>query len=186
MPVTVKQRRTKVTKKDIEAARRELLKQPKQLIKSKIERETLRYKKDFWYGSVYCDSNGWASIVGDNLEGIWLGKTDEVIPYLKSRRIDGENVGMVLQAIKEFRTEKETPSCHLATKVGKDHIVIPPTKPHRATFKEDPRFLRLLDSLIAEGCGLPTIQKRLKENGYDAPYRTLGRWVKKHRDTICS
>lgn len=82
----------------------------------KSELQTIRAKKEAnqpdrgkrnWYGLVYCDSNGWASIIGDNLEGIWLGKTDEIIPYLRSRRIDGENVDMVLQAIKQLHSKEE-------------------------------------------------------------------------------
>ena len=180
MPVIVKPKRIRVTRKDIETARQQLAKQPK-LIKPKIEQEAPRYKKDFWYGLVYCDSNGWASIVGDKLEGIWLGKTNEIIPYLKSRRIDGENVDMVLQATKEFRSEKESQSCHLATKVCKDPMIIPPAKPHRATFQDNPRFLRLLEHLISKGYGIPTIQKELKAKGYDVAYRTLGRWIAKRK-----
>lgn len=180
MPAAVKPKRTRITRKDVEAARRELLKQPKS-IKPKIEQEAPRYKKAFWYGLVYCDSNGWASIIGGNDNGIWLGKTDEFISYLKKRGIDGGNVDMVLQAVKEFWSEKKSQSCHLATKNGTGHISIPPAKPNRATFKNDPRFLSLLDSLIAEGCGLPTIQKRIKENGYDVAYRTLGRYIKERR-----
>ena len=127
MPAAVKQRRTRVTKKDIETVRQQLAKQPKP-VKPKIERKEPRYKKDFWYGSVYCDSNGWSSIVGDKLEGVWLGKTDEIISYLKSRRIDGENVDMVLQATKEFWSEKKSQSYHLATKGGANHNSIPPLK----------------------------------------------------------
>ena len=185
MPVAMKQKRIRVTRGNIEAARQQLAKQPK-LIKPKIEQEAPRYKKDFWYGLVYCDSNGYASIVGNQssegvLEGVWLGKTDEFIPYLKSRRIDGENVDMVLQAAKEFWSEKKSQSCHLATKNGTGHISIPPAKPHRATLLKDPHFLSLLDSLISEGHGIPTIQKELKNRGYDVPYRTLGRWVNKRK-----
>ena len=183
MPVAVKPKRIRVTRKDIESAKRELLEQPKP-IRPKVEVEGPRYKKDFWYGLVYCDSNGYALIVGDELKGIWLGKTGEFIPYLKSRRIDGENVDMVLQAAKEFWSEKKSQSYHLATKGGANHNSIPPSKSHRITFRNDPQFLRLLEHLISKGYGIPTIQKELKAKGYDVAYATLGRWVKKHRDTI--
>ena len=183
MPVAAKPKRIRVTRKDIETARHELLKQPKP-IKPKIEQEAPRYKKDFWYGLVYCDSNGWASIVGEKLEGGWLGKTDEFIPYLKSRRIDGENVDMVLLAAKEFRAEKDFYSCHLATESCTTPISIPSAKPIVATFRKDPHFLRLLERLISQGLGIRAIRSELKSKGYEIPTRTLGRWVKKHRDAI--
>jgi hypothetical protein len=188
MPAAVKQRHTRVTKKDIETVRQQLAKEPKP-VKPKIEREAPRYKKDFWYGLVYCDSNGWASIVGRTspegaFEGVWLGKTDEIIPYLKSKRIDGENVDMVLQAAKEFWSEKKSQSYHLATKGGANHNSIPPQKSYRIILKKDPLFLASLDELISKGYGIPTIQKELKAKGYDVAYATLGRWVKKRRDTI--
>lgn len=188
MPAAVKQRRTRVTKKDIETVRQQLAKEPKP-VKPKIEREAPRYKKDFWYGLVYCDSNGWASIVGRTspegaFEGVWLGKTDEIIPYLKSKRIDGENVDMVLQATKEFRSERKSHSCHSATKNGTGHISIPPPKFVVATFRKDPHFLSLLERLISQGMGIRAIHSELKTKGYQVPMRTLGRWVKKHLDTI--
>lgn len=186
MATQTKTRRTRVTRQDIEKAKEELAQAPKNISPRTKTREKSQYGKSFWYGEVYCDSNGWASIAGKTspegaFEGVWLGKTDEIIPYLKSRRINGEDVDIVLQAANEFRSEKKSQSCHLATKNGTGHISIPPAKPNRATFKNDPRFLRLLDSLIAEGCGLPTIQKRIKENGYDVAYRTLGRYIKVRR-----
>jgi len=183
MPAAVKQRRTRVTKKDIETVRQQLAKQPKP-IKPKIERKEPRYKKDFWYGSVYCDSNGYASIVGKELKGIWLGKTDEFIPYLKSRRIDGENVDRVSIAFQEFQAEKKSQSYHLATKGGANHNSIPPpSKSVRITFKNNPLFLTSLDELISKGYGIPTIQKELRAKGYDVAYATLGRWVKERRGT---
>jgi len=188
MPVAVKPKRIRVTRKDIETARYELLKQPKP-VKPKIEQEAPRYKKDFWYGWVYCDSNGWASIVGEQssegvLQGVWLGKTGEFIPYLKSRRIDGENVDMVLQAAKEFWSEKKSYSCHLAMESYTTPISIPPAKPIVATFKKDPYFLRLLERLISQGLGIRAISSELKSQGYEIPLRTLGRWVKERRGTI--
>lgn len=188
MPAAVKQRRTRVTKKDIETARRELLKQPKP-IRPKVEQEAPRYKKDFWYGLVYCDSNGWASIVGKTspegaFEGVWLGKTDEIIPYLKSKRVDGENVDMVLQAAKEFWSEKKSQSYHLATNNNTPSRVRQKKGSHRINLKKDPLFLASLDELISKGYGIPTIKKELKAKGYDIPYATLGRWVKERRDII--
>ncbi len=135
-----------------------------------------------WYGLVYIDSNGYASIVGNDSQGIWLGRADEIIPYLKKRGIDGKNIDNVLIAVKEFRSEQENQSCHLARENDTISVSIPPEKPNRATFRKDPLFLSLLDGLIAKGYGLPTIQKELKAKGFDVPYRTLGRWIKKHRD----
>jgi hypothetical protein len=147
----------------------------------KKEKEGRKEKKD-WYGLIYCDSNGYASIIGDDPEGIWLGKTNEIIPYLKKEQIDGENIDMVLEAVRRFRSEQENPSCHLATENDTTSVITPESNPNRATFKKDPQFLGFLEQLIAKGYGLPTIQRELKVKGFDVPYRTLGRWVKKHRD----
>ena len=184
MTVTVKQRRTRVTKKDIETARQQLAKEQKPS-KPKAKVEETRYKKDFWYGLVYCDSNGhaWIADLDGEVKPVYLGKADEFIPYLKSKRIDGENVDMVLQATKEFWSEKKSQSYHLTTKNGTGHISIPPAKSYRITFKNDPLFLASLDELISQGYGIPTIQKELKAKGYDVAYATLGRRVKERRDS---
>lgn len=186
MPVAVKPKRIRVTRKDIEAAKRELLRQPKP-IRPKVEQEAPRYKKDFWYGAVYCDSYGYASIIGNDLQGIWLGKIDEFIPYLKSKRIskeDANDFDKVLNAFQEFRSEKKSQSYHLAIKGRANHNSIPPCKTNRITFKNDPQFLRLLEHLISKGYGIPTIQKELKSKGYDVAYATLGRWVHRRKDKL--
>jgi hypothetical protein len=196
----------------------------------KAELETVRARKEArkperdkrdWYGLVYCDPNGWASIVGDNLEGIWLGRTDEIIPYLRSRRINGQNIDMVLQAVsqlhskrrlttcrrrnycgidgcvplpaenvdgpskanKESPSEKKSHSCHLATENGKGHIIDHPARSIVATFGKDPRFMKLLRRLISQDKGIRAIHSEFKNRGYEVPMRTLGRWVKKRRDS---
>jgi len=162
-------------------------------------------KKD-WYGLVYCDSNGYASI-----DEIWLGKSAEIIPYLKKQGINGENINSVLAAVEDFRTEKkedeilhkdfeeptvsETQSCHSNTKNKKVYISIPPQKTNRAIsednpqnlasqhpfFKKDPKLFELLISLIGRDIGIPTIHRELNEHGYAVPYRTVGRWVAQMR-----
>ena len=169
-------KRVRITRRDIEKARQELAQAPKgSPPKPKAEKEKARWRKDFWHGLVYCDSYGHAWT--DNFEPVYLGQTEEIIPYLKSRGIDGENYNMVIEAAEEFRAEKKFPSCHPATKGDATPVKTSGASPNRATFKDNPRFLRLLDGLIAKGCGTPTIQKELREKGYDVPYRTLGRWV---------
>ena len=102
---TIEKRRTRITQEEIDKARQELAQAPP--ISRPKEKEESRYKKAFWYGEVYCDSNGYASILDSDLTGIWLGKTDELIPYLKSKGIDGGNYSMVLIAAKEFQSEYE-------------------------------------------------------------------------------
>jgi len=89
----------------------------------------------------------------------------------------------VLQAIKEFQSEFESQSYHLAMESHATPISTPPASPNRITFKGDPHFLASLNELIAKGYGIPTIQKELKAKGYDVAYATLGRWVKERRDT---
>lgn len=165
----------------------------------KSELETIRSKKDAnrtergkrdWYGLVFC-VNGYASIIGDNCEGIWLGKEDEIIPYLKSKGINGEDVGLVLMAVEEFRKANENPprvskshSSHLATENGTPCVFTPKSQSVVATFRKDPQFLSLLEYLISQGMGIRAIHSELKTKGYQVPMRTLGRWVKNRRDTI--
>lgn len=151
-------------------------------IRAKKEQRRPSGKRD-WYGLVYCGSNGGASIVGDDLKGVWLGKADEIIPYLKSRRINGEDVNMVLQASKEFWSERKSQSYHSDTKSVAPCPITPTAKPNRITFEKNPQFLRLLRQLISQDLGIPTIQSKLKEKGYVVPYATLGRWVKKVRQS---
>ena len=132
MPAIVKQRRTRVTRKDIESARRELLEQPNP-IRAKADVEAPRYRKDSWYGLVYCDSNGWASIVGDKLEGVWLGKTSEFIPYLRRNGIDGENAAEVLRAYGQFHSLSSTPRQQRSRFHGTDgYLPLPPYQPIKA------------------------------------------------------
>lgn len=166
-------------------------------VRAKKESEGSSREKKDWHGLVYCDSNGYCSISGKDLEGVWLGRTDEIIPYLKSRGISGDNVDSVLLAVEEFRAEKKegilhkdfggptvskTQSCHLATKKLQRHISIPPPQANRATFlrnslKNDTKLLKLLESLVNRDIGIPTIHRELNEQGYAIPYRTVGRWV---------
>jgi hypothetical protein len=190
-----------------------------EIIKSKKEANKTKRVKRGWYGCIYCDSNGWASIIGDNLEGIWLGKTSEIIPYLKSRGISGEDVDIVLQAVRQLHSkedpkayerprffgmdgyvplppyqhvkaddgkpsESESQSYHLATNNHTPSMVRRKRRSHRIILKKDPLFLSSLDELIYKGYGIPTIQKELKTKGYNIAYATLGRWVKKRRDSI--
>jgi hypothetical protein len=163
-------------------------------------------EKKNWYGLIYCDSNGYASI-----DGIWLGKTEEIMPYLKKQKINGENINSVLAAVEDFRAEKKegeilhkdfggpavskTQSCHSNTKIEQPYISIPPQKTNRATsedtpqnlasqhpfFKKDPELFKLLKSLTDRDIGTPTIHRELNEHGYAVPYRTVGRWVAQMR-----
>lgn len=73
-------------------------------------------------------------------------------------------------------------SYHLATNNSTPSMFGRKRKSHRINLKKDPLFLASLDDLISKGYGIPTIQKELRAKGYDIPYATLGRWVKKHRD----
>ena len=182
MAVAGKRKRTRVTRKDIDLARQTLPVQPRSA-KAKPEREEPIYKKDFWYGLVYCDSDGYASIVGRDLQGKWLGRTDEFIPYLKSKGIDGENVDRVLQASHEFRSEKKSHSCHLATETSGRPMASGGQKTIVATLKKDPHFLASLDALISQGKGIRVIHSELRSKGYEVPKRTLGRWINKRQDT---
>ena len=149
-------------------------------VKAKKKNKKPREKRD-WYGLVYCGDNGWTSIIGDNCQGVWLGKTNEIIPYLKSKHIDGEKVDSVLMAVEEFWSARKSQSCHLATEVDAPYVFPLNKQSNRATLLDNDTFRKLLEESIKEGYGIPTMQNRLKEAGYEVPYRTLGRWVKKMR-----
>jgi len=177
MPVIVKPKPIDEVKAELEAVKAE--KKAKAAERRKKEAE----KKD-WYGLVYCDKYGWCWIEDlEDGEGkpVCLGRTEEFIPYLRERGIDGENVVSVLIASQEFLSERKSQSCHSAMENDTTSIITPRPESNRATFRKDPRFLSLLDGLIAKGYGLPTIQKELKAKGYDVAYRTLGRWVNKRK-----
>ena len=151
------------------------------VVRAKKKEGKPREKRD-WYGLVYCDDNGWASIIGDNCEGVWLGETDEIIPYLKSKGIDGGKVDTVLIAVEEFWSVRKSQSCHLATETDTPSVFTLNEHSNRATLLDDDTFRKLLEKSIKEGYGVPTIQSNLKKAGYGVPYRTLGRWVKKMRN----
>ncbi len=182
MTILTKTRRTRVTKLDIAKAREEILAQPK-LEKQTIEKLDTepKWSKDKYYGLIYCDSYGWAWIADLKLENIPLGKTEEVIKILKDRQVDTEDVAQVLQAVQEFQAEKKNQSYHLDTRNGAVDNIGHAAKPHRITFKTNPQFLGLLDDLIKKGLGTPTIKRELKAEGYEVPYATLGRWIRKRR-----
>jgi len=179
--------------------------------KRQAEQDAKERHKKGWYGLVYCEGE-YASVADFGGKGICLGRTDEIIPYLKSKGINGENINSVIHAAEDFRAEQKegqknqekpvkaknekprkpkTQSCHLALKNAQPYISIPPPKPHRATFednpenlasqrpffKKDPELLKLLESLCARDIGIPTIHRELNKKGYAVPYRTVGRWV---------
>ena len=161
----------------------------------KQEAKPSRDKVD-WYGFVYCDPAGYAS-VADFDGGTWLGKTEEIIPYLRKHGINGDNVDTVLLAVQDFWAEKKqgvsegdsgglrvskSPSCHLALQNDATHIIDHPQTPHRATFskkalKNDTELSGFLKSLVDEGLGIPTIYRKVTDRGHMIPYRTLGRWI---------
>lgn len=70
---------------------------------------------------------------------------------------------------------------NLASEKNLVGITTTPQNSNRITFKDAPLFLSTLESLIAKGYGIPTIQNELRSKGYKVPYATLGRWVKKRR-----
>lgn len=169
--------------------------------KKEAEQAAPEKKKD-WHGFIYCDAYGWCWIAdiekSGEVKNICLGRTEEFIPYLRRRGIDGTNVINVLIASQEFLTEKKnqvspgkgdfgTPrekkshSGHSNTKNGKSYISIPPEKSIVATFKNNPQLLRLLEGLITQDIGVRTIHSQLRDKGYNIPQRTVTRWVSQMR-----
>jgi hypothetical protein len=169
MPIT--KWRTRVTRRDIERAREAILANGRVAKKAKAPK-IARKSVSRWYGLIFVDSYGGAWI-----NDVFLGKVKEVLPVLRQHSIDLENSLAVLQAIKQFRSEIKSQSCHSNTKNDDTPIMIGSANFHRATFRNDPRFLASCEELISRGLGPPTIKKELKSQGYDVPYRTLARWI---------
>ena len=169
MPIT--KRRTRVTRRDIERAREAILANGRVAKKAKAPK-IARKSVSRWYGLIFVDSYGEAWI-----NDIALGRAKEILPVLRQYGTDLEDPPAVPQVIKQFRSEIKSQSCHSNTKNDDTLIKIGSANFHRATFRNEPRFLASLDVLINQGLGLPTIQKELKAKGYDVPYRTLARWI---------
>jgi hypothetical protein len=151
--MVLQRKRTRITKAEIEKAKAKILADAEEMVKPKPTRN----------------------------RPIILGKTEEVIKVLKEKRIDKEDPSSIIRAINEFRAEKESPSYHLATGNSAPSTIPLVRKSNRITFKDNPQFIKLLDSLIQQGHGVPTIQKELRSKGYPVAYATLGRWIKKRR-----
>ena len=159
--------RVRITRAEIEKARQELLEQAEAepTAKGKPTSTEPKYAKDFWRDGVYFDSYGSAWGLDENLNSICLGKTKEVLKR--------EN---------PFSREKVNHSCHSKLKNGRPSISGAGAKSVVATFRKDPRFLRLLEQLISKDLGIRAIRSELKVKGYEIPLRTLARWIKQQKE----
>lgn len=176
-----KAKRIRVTRVEIAKAREGLLSVAEKVDTAKMDSTpTQPTDKGRWLGVVFCDSYGWAwmYIDGDNK---CLGKTEEVITAIKKYKAIPEEPSEVKNAVMRFRAEFKSQSYHLRSENDASGMIGHGAKSHRITFKKDPRFLRLLDSLIEKGYGVPTIQRELSAKGYDVLYATLGRWIQKRK-----
>lgn len=158
-----KHTRVRITRREIEKAREQLLQEESSKAKS-ISRER-KYAKDAWRDGIYFDSYGWAWGLNENLRTICLGRTKDVLKRRSS-----------------FASENESYSCHSKLKTDAAGISSGGAKFVVATFKKDPRFLRLLEHLISKGYGIRAIRSELKAKGCEIPLRTLGRWIKQQRE----
>jgi len=156
-------KRIRLTKAEIEKARQELLEEESS--KSKSIPKERKYRKDFWREGTYFDSYGWAWALGEKLNTICLGKTEQVLKRESS-----------------FPSEKENHSCHSKLKNDAPSISGGGAKSIVATYRKDPVFLELLEHLISKGFGIRAIRSELKGKGYEIPLRTLGRWVKQQQE----
>lgn len=75
--------------------------------KRQAEREIRERQKKGWYGLVHCGE--YASISTESSKPIWLGKSSEVVPYLKQNNVDGENLMTVLSVMEGFSERKTDP-----------------------------------------------------------------------------
>jgi hypothetical protein len=156
-------KRIRLTKAEIEKARQVLLREESSKSTS-IPRER-KYRKDFWRDGLYFDSYDWCWGLDENLSNVCLGRTKDVLKRESS-----------------FRREKENHSCHSKLKNDAPGISSGGAKSIVATYRKDPRFLKLLQYLISKGHGIRAIHSELKAKRYQIPVRTLGRWVKQQRE----
>ena len=89
---------------------------PKSVEEIKAELDAIKAKKEVapktrekpgYYGLIFCDDYGWCWLADDTLQTKCLGRTEEIIPYLKKRGITGEKVTEVFQAVREYPREKK-------------------------------------------------------------------------------
>jgi hypothetical protein len=106
---TKTKRRTRLTRKDIEKAREAILAEAKSIAKPK--RQTSRKASGQYWGLIYIDSYGsaWFYVKGENK---WLGKSEEIVPMLRSARASPDDPVAVFEAIWRFRSESKSQSCH--------------------------------------------------------------------------
>jgi len=160
-------KRIRLTRAEIQKAREELLQQSKArpAAKRKSISTERKYPKDLWRDGIYCDSYGWSWGLDVKLNTICLGKTEQVLKRESS-----------------FPGEKANHSCHSKLKNDAPSISSGGAKSIVATYRKEPRFLKLLEHLISKGYGIRTIRSELKAKGYEIPLRTLGRWIKQQRE----
>ena len=182
--MTAKTKRTRVTKEDIAKAREEILSQTATATDAVESPAEEPMPSGRWRGLVYSEPYGgaWIATFKDGeVVNVYLGEEKEVLRILRASGVNLDDPLAVLNTINQFRREKQSASYHLRSGNDARAVSIPAAKLHRIIFKNDPSFLALLDALIAQGAGVPTIRKRLREKGYDVPYATLGRWIKKRK-----
>lgn len=193
MATQLKQRKVRVSRAEIEKAREQILKGQTQTKKRHTAEEAVvSWGRDFWRGGIYCDSYGVAWGIDETLNTVRLGKTADVLEA--TRDIDRDNPGAVIKAVKDYQSVKDQACqsametkqvymCHLDESI-QVHGNGSAANHNRAILETDPQFLRLFDTLINHGYGVLTIQNKLKQNGYDIPYRTIGRWVKRRQPCL--
>jgi len=177
-------KRIRVTKDEIARAREEILSETATETSALEHMPEERIPSGRWHGLVYSEpySGAWIATFKDSeAVNVYLGEEKEVLRILRASGVNLDDPLAVLNTINQFRREKETASYHLRSGNAGERRPIPPANAHRIIFKNDSSFLALLDALIGEGAGVPTIRKRLREKGYDVPYATLGRWVQKRK-----
>jgi len=163
-------KRIRLTRAEIQNARQQLLSQTKgeAAAKHKVTSTEPKYPKDFWHDGIYCDSYGWAWGLDEHLETVCLGRTENLAASKNDFR---GRTKIIVANTHEIVANQNHPS-----------LFIPPSKSIVATFKKDPRFLRLLERPISQGLGIRAIRSELKAKGYEVPLRTLGRWIKQHKE----
>ena len=159
-------KRIRLSKSEIERQRQLLLEQSKDKASIGPKRipVEIRYARDFWRDGVYHDSYGWAWGLGERLNSICLGRTEDILKAEKSK--PGENSSHSCHS----KLEKNRPS--ISSGAGKSIV---------ATFKKDPHFLRLLEHLLSQDKGIRATRSELKSKGYEVPLRTLARWIEQRK-----
>ncbi len=150
-------------------------------------------KQDYLGSVFFLDGNAWLDIDGDTRI---IGTEKEVRAAIKMYEIDPNEPSRVKNALVRYRRENTSPSyqsvsdcpapCPITPGVEINRIKCESTPPENRTTrlrpKDDPMVINIIKDCISRDLGTPRTQEALQGQGYDIPYATVGRLIKKERE----